>query len=688
MTLGSRSTLIDATRIETELAQNIAELIRYEPGIDVVEQGSRFGLSGITIRGIGGNRVHIEVDGVATSDAFSIGSFSNASRDFFDIDSLKQVEIIRGPASAVFGSDALGGVVSFVTKSPSDVLRDSDRYANASIGFNTVDASQVLSGSYAARLGSVSAMFRGTYREGQERDVPAADPLDDRNLNLLAKFDLGNTESGGVSVTLEHFDSDSLTAVDSLEGTQDFTSLFGFPYVVDTTRIDADDSRTRRRISVGQEWVTGKFGTDYLRWRAYWQDSETRQDTFEDRDTLIAGVPGAITRERQFKFEQTLSGIEINAGSDMTWGDVTHELSYGVEYETADTRQLRSGLESDLTTGESSNQVGPDTFPLRDFPLSSTTRMGVYLQNRIALGRITLTPGLRWDRFELAADNDPIFAADNPGITPRSIDDDQLSPKLGATFNIDDQWQVYAQYAEGFRAPPVNDVNIGFTNFQFGYTALPNPDLRSESSVGYEVGARLNGDNSHVEFAMFRTQFDDFIQSLQVVDFDPINRLLVFQSINVDEVTIEGAEISTTWSPRRFSDSIQFNLSAAYARGTNEITNRPVDTVAPFNAVLGIDYKPTDDRWGFSGIARGATRQTDLDESDGARFSPSGYIVFDATAFFQASPKVRLRAGVYNIGNTEYTPYLDVQGLPADAVNLAQFVRPGRQASIAIDLSF
>ncbi|MEN7344068.1 MAG: TonB-dependent hemoglobin/transferrin/lactoferrin family receptor, partial [Pseudomonadota bacterium] len=669
MTLGSRSTLIDATRIETELAQNIAELIRYEPGIDVVEQGSRFGLSGITIRGIGGNRVHIEVDGVATSDAFSIGSFSNASRDFFDIDSLKQVEIIRGPASAVFGSDALGGVVSFVTKSPSDVLRDSDRYANASIGFNTVDASQVLSGSYAARLGSVSAMFRGTYREGQERDVPAADPLDDRNLNLLAKFDLGNTESGGVSVTLEHFDSDSLTAVDSLEGTQDFTSLFGFPYVVDTTRIDADDSRTRRRISVGQEWVTGKFGTDYLRWRAYWQDSETRQDTFEDRDTLIAGVPGAITRERQFKFEQTLSGIEINAGSDMTWGDVTHELSYGVEYETADTRQLRSGLESDLTTGESSNQVGPDTFPLRDFPLSSTTRMGVYLQNRIALGRITLTPGLRWDRFELAADNDPIFAADNPGITPRSIDDDQLSPKLGATFNIDDQWQVYAQYAEGFRAPPVNDVNIGFTNFQFGYTALPNPDLRSESSVGYEVGARLNGDNSHVEFAMFRTQFDDFIQSLQVVDFDPINRLLVFQSINVDEVTIEGAEISTTWSPRRFSDSIQFNLSAAYARGTNEITNRPVDTVAPFNAVLGIDYKPTDDRWGFSGIARGATRQTDLDESDGARFSPSGYIVFDATAFFQASPKVRLRAGVYNIGNTEYTPYLDVQGLPADAVN-------------------
>ena len=78
--LSARVTLIDSERMRRELARDIADLVRYEPG----------------------------VDGVPTSDAFSIGSYSNASRDFVEIDSLKQVEIVRGPASATFGSDAQG----------------------------------------------------------------------------------------------------------------------------------------------------------------------------------------------------------------------------------------------------------------------------------------------------------------------------------------------------------------------------------------------------------------------------------------------------------------------------------------------------------------------------------------------------------------------------------------------------
>ena len=101
--IATRVTVIDDARIQRELAQNIEDLVRYEPGVDVVDQGSRFGFAGFSIRGIGGNRVRTEIDGVATSDAFSIGSFSNASRDFVDVESIKQLEIVRGPASAVFG---------------------------------------------------------------------------------------------------------------------------------------------------------------------------------------------------------------------------------------------------------------------------------------------------------------------------------------------------------------------------------------------------------------------------------------------------------------------------------------------------------------------------------------------------------------------------------------------------------
>src|SRR5262249_53344856 len=118
-------TVIDALEIDRKLMTGLDDLVRYEPGISVsgaATGGNRFGVGGITIRGLGGNRVRIEVDGIAVPDTFSIGSFSNAGRDVVDLDSLKRVEIVRGAASSLYGSDALGGVVSYVTKDPNDYV--------------------------------------------------------------------------------------------------------------------------------------------------------------------------------------------------------------------------------------------------------------------------------------------------------------------------------------------------------------------------------------------------------------------------------------------------------------------------------------------------------------------------------------------------------------------------------------
>lgn len=686
--IASSITLIDSEQIERELAQSIHDLVRYEPGVNVVDQGSRFGLSGISIRGMGGNRVKIEVDGVATSDAFSIGSFSNASRDFVDVDSLKQVEIIRGPASAVFGSDALGGVVSFVTKGPHDLLGDSNEYLDLSAGFNSVDVSTLIRATGAMRYGNLAAMIRANVRQGEERDVAIADPLDDDSVNLLARFEWGEHGNGAVGLSLEQFRADSVTDVDSLEVVQDFSATFGFPFVIDTTEVSGNDRRERSRISLGQEWLAGRFGTDYLRWRAYVQDSETRQDTFEARETLTAGASLPVSRVRSFTFAQELIGLEINAASDFEIGRAGHQLAYGLEYERTDTEQLRDGTETNLLFGTTSNQVGPDLFPVRDFPMSRTRRTGIYVQDSITLGPFSFTPGVRWDRYELDPAADAIFMADNPGIVVASLDDDQVSPKLGVLWRIGDSWNVYAQYAEGFRAPPVNDVNVGFTSFQFGYTTLPNPDLRSESSVGYEAGFRFASEALSWEIALFETQFDDFIESFQVVGFDPVNQLLQFQSINVDEVEVRGAEFKGRFVLPYLSDQLSLSVAAAYAEGENQTSGAPLNSVAPLNGVVGLEYEHTDGRWGASLLVRGAARQDDLDESGGELLSPSGYVVYDTFAYWKPSESIRLRAGLYNVGDRQYTAYLDVQGLPADSPNIDRFRRPGRNASVAIDWTF
>lgn len=686
--LASRVTVIDAERIDAELAQSIDDLVRYEPGVDVTGQGSRFGLSGFSIRGVGGNRVQIEVDGVATADAFSIGSFSNAGRDFVDVDALKQVEITRGPASAVFGSDALGGVVSFVTRDPADYLNARDSYFDFSGGYNAVDQSTLLRGTAALAFGDMSTMLRVSARDGEQPNTPLADPLSFSSLNTLFKFAFGDASRGAPLLTFENFDSSRVTDVISLQRTQDFTAIFGFPYEIETTDVRGDDRRSRQRVSLSQSWNDGAFGLDYLRWRGYFQGSETRQDTFEARTTRIMGMTDAVERDRQFQFAQDLGGIEINAARRLLIGRHQHAFSFGIEYEVADTEQIRDGTQTSLDTGETTSQVGPDLFPVRDFPMSRTRRTGVYVQDRIELGSVTLIPGLRWDRFSLSPNVDSIFIDDNPGVPSVAIADSLITPRLGMLWNVANQWQLYAQYSEGFRAPPVNDVNVGFTNLQFGYTSLPNPDLRSESSAGLEIGVRFDNDVLSFDVAVFTTRYDDFIASFQPAGIDPLTGLLQFQSVNLDDVEIRGAEFQAQFWPQRLPTGMSMRFSAAFAEGENRLTGAALNNIAPLNGVFGIDYRDPADKWGLTLATRFAERQTQVDEVDGAVLQPAGFVVHDVVGFFKPLRSVRLRAGLYNLTDVTYTAYLDVAGLAATVANPERFNRPGREFNVAFDWQF
>src|SRR3990167_2478687 len=101
-----------------------------------------FGLSGFSIRGIGGNRVLTQVDGVGVPDSFTFGPFLSAQRNYIDLDTVKQVEIIRGPASTLYGSDTIGGAVSFITKDAGDYLEPGDdSFARLKTGYDGSDDS-------------------------------------------------------------------------------------------------------------------------------------------------------------------------------------------------------------------------------------------------------------------------------------------------------------------------------------------------------------------------------------------------------------------------------------------------------------------------------------------------------------------------------------------------------------------
>ena len=113
-------TLEDIQRTETN---SFRDLFRYTPGVDVVrDRRSRAGEANVTIRGIGGRRALLLVDGVRLPDGFGAAGVSDQSRGKLEMESLARAEIVRGPASALYGSDALGGIVGFKTKTPADIL--------------------------------------------------------------------------------------------------------------------------------------------------------------------------------------------------------------------------------------------------------------------------------------------------------------------------------------------------------------------------------------------------------------------------------------------------------------------------------------------------------------------------------------------------------------------------------------
>ena len=101
--------------------------MRYEPGLTVRNDPFRFGLDTFSVRGLGGNRVAVEIDGIPAAGGFAVGSFSDSGRAFVDSAFVDRVEFLRGPASSLYGSDAIGGIVAMTTLRPASLLAPAGR---------------------------------------------------------------------------------------------------------------------------------------------------------------------------------------------------------------------------------------------------------------------------------------------------------------------------------------------------------------------------------------------------------------------------------------------------------------------------------------------------------------------------------------------------------------------------------
>ena len=667
-------------QIADELATDIRDLVRFEPGVSVQRQPARFnaalsatGRSGndsFNIRGIGGNRVLIQVDGVRVPDGFSFGAQNVGRGDYVDLGLIKSVEILRGPSSALYGSDGLAGAVSFITADPADFLSEGQTvgglvrsaYSSADQEFSET---AILSG----RSGDWSAMAAFTRRDFQELDNQGTvggngsartqpNPQDGRANAALGRIVYDPANGHEIRLTGEWLDTRLFT--EGLTGRSASVEL-----------LEATDTGERQRVSLDWSWE-GDGVIDFARAALYWQSGEDVQFTDEDRTP-------AADRERLNTFENRVIGAAADARADFATGGIAHRLVFGGDISKTRQRGLRDGV------------IPPagETFPTRAFPTTDFTRAGLFVGDEISVGGGTLTlyPALRFDYYELTPQHDPLLTS----FIGSAQDGSRVSPKFGAVWRLSDTVRFFANYATGFKAPEPGQVNQFFENLAFGYTSRPNPDLGPERSESFEGGIRFASSSISLDLTGFSASYRDFI-SQEVVSgsFTPADPA-VYQFINLDRARVEGLEAR---AEARAANGLHANLALSYATGDvidPAGVSSPLSTIDPLKLVIGVGYRDPQGRFGGQVIATHSDRK-ELSRTTGVCsatcFRPDDFTILDATAFARLAEGLTLRVGVFNILDAKYAWWSDVRGLASTSTVTDAYTQPGRNASASLSLRF
>ena len=676
--------VISAEQIERLLVTDIKDLIKFEPGVSVPTAPARFsaamsgqgrdGNSGFTIRGMGGNRVLIVQDGVRVPDGFAFGAQNVGRGGYNDLDLMKSVEILRGPASALYGSDGIAGAVSFTSKDPVDFL-DADRNfgARGRVAYSSADEGWTEGVALAGRSGALSGLLAYTRRDTNETETMGdvggtgstrtqANPQDFASNAVLGKLVWDVNDNHALRLTYDYFDSEmSGEALSS--------------YSASISRLRAEDETQRQRASL--EWrFNDTLGLDSGFVTGYWQDATTTQFTAEDRIT-------AANRTRLVTFDNEIWGVAAQGTRTFGGERLSHRITLGGDWSRTTQEGVRDGT------------VPPagEAFPVRPFPKTEYDLAGLFIQDEISLMdvRLSIIPALRYDWYELTPKADRLFPAPTSGQS-----DSHLSPKIGVIYWANDNFGLFANYAQGFKAPSPMQVNNFFENPLFGYESIPNPDLKPETSESIEAGMRFRqidafGGRLTLSATAFKSKYEDFIDQVVVRGTGvPGRDPLIYQYVNQTNVDIWGLEArgDIAWD-----NGLSAIIAASFADGETETDDQhgKLTSVDPIKLVGGLNYADPSGRWGGMLSATWSDRKDSYGCGGGLCWPGEAFTVVDLTAYVNLTERATLRAGAFNLFDEKYAWWSDVRGLSRPSIaerpaTLDAYTQPGRNFGVSLSV--
>jgi hemoglobin/transferrin/lactoferrin receptor protein len=683
---GSISVMTDI-EIENQMVTDMSQLFRYEPGIYV--SGSKGSAQNIIVRGMGADRVMMTKDGMRMNEGYGADGLNDVvGRGFIDMDTVKQVEVAKGATSSLYGADALGGIVAFVTKDASDFLRDSDFYADMGATYDGPSSETGLGVLTAFRLGSLNTMVSYKDRSGNETAnfTDEREHADIDSTNLLVKADYVINDVRTLTFSFEQYEQEVLRP-DTGEPKGDYLGLGGWTINLEESFNEKTNDSYRMRYRAND---AGVAYYDNLDASVYLNETE-QSDLFHlNHDTPAPMGPGGSRDQiKTDLFAQETTGVTFAFGKQLGSAETAHHVSYGFDWDMTESYRPRreQRIQSDGTVTRDDLSA--------PFPKNDTERLGIYLQDAIEMsGGLSLVPGLRYDYYSMEPKSDDGYhnSTGDAAELAEKITDNHVSFRLGLLQEISGDLTFYAQYAQGFKVPPYDLAYFYFDHVAFsgnGIRIVPSADLVPEESDTYEIGIRGSVGDLDYDLSAYKAEYDNFIQIAYVETVSEINTdfgfplpldVDVFQYQNIEAADISGIEFRLNYS---VSDDFNLFLNGEWMDSEDLSTGEQLTTIRPLSGTLGATWSRN--RFAFDAMLKWADS---MDKHPEGAFTTDSYTTLDLFARFAVSDKFSLGVGVLNAFDEDYIEYSSIAGIPDDGRDLTLYSEPGRSISANMKYRF
>ena len=595
-------------QLDDAQADTLSRVLRNVPGVNY-GGGPRPAAQSPAIRGLQGPRVILTVDGARRNNEGGVDSPLLLDPDF-----IRQVDVVRGPMSAAYGSGGLGGVMAFETIRAEDFVEPGEVFGGRlKAGYRSATEAFSSNLTAAAMDDRADVLASVTYRnydsihtgKGSEH---AEYPNDGDLKSALFKTGFNLNEFNRFDLAYQSFD-------DEFVGPTNPGGNLLFPFDQELRRRQEQYSGSWSFQDAEQALIDGKLSLYKTRFKL---DGESRSVPRQaDTTTMTETVGGSLQNSSRFAMG----------------GWVQHRFTYGVDF-YKDT--------SENTSNGQGNSVLPD---------GELRSLGGFVQDEISfLEKWTLIGALRHDDYQLSS----------PGQD--STSHNRLSPKVALKYQPWKPFGVFISYGEAFRAPTLTEMFGNLSTNRALFNFRPNPDLKPELSRTKEVGFTLDlanllaaGDQLRFKATYFDEEVKDLIDQQVVGTYirqAPFTGLgLVFQRRNVAEAERHGGEIEAAYQYERLSVGLGYSRMRSRNAETNDHLYSPPDKLT-----LAMQYR-LDDNWSLNYQGQFVQAQ-DYDSTELRQ--RAGYGLHDIGVAYETR-QYRVDLGVSNLFDKAYTTYQQSQ---------------------------